>query len=188
MLHISPNFSPCFVETNKQMQKLALHAGDAFKETKVEGINWLNACQDFLATLGKIINDHGLSINLTPFQSAVHWRAEINKHETLIEAARSLKGGVEKLKVGEELWLPSNLMDSKVDQGMMLGFKRTSNKRFEILTINFGKGIESHHSILINGEKKFQSCLILKEVSGNRLCKEDFFENLIESICFTKMD
>ncbi len=186
-LSISPALMSANANANDRMQKLALHAGDAFiKGTAVVGIDWLEASNQFLAVLKKIIAENGLSIDLTPFYSAVHWRKIIEDHENLLDAAKSLRNGVEKLKVGEEIWIPSNILESTKDQGLLLGFKRTSNKRYEILTINFGNGIESHPSILINGEKKYQSALVLKSASANRLCQEDFFENLLEAVCFTK--
>lgn len=179
--------SPIFIETNNKMKKFALHSADAFiKGTPLEGVSWSNACRLFLDTLEKIIPNHLLSINLDPFHSAIAQRERINSHETLSLAANDLRISIHNLKVDEEIWIPTHLVDSENKQGMMLGFKRASSKRFEVLTINCGEGIECHPSIIINGEKKFQSCLVSKGVPANRLCENDFLENLLEVVCFSK--
>ena len=130
------------------------------------------ACLQRIAKVNQTLN---ASIDLSSLQSMIDWKEYLQK-DTIEVAAQQLNKSLAKLKNGEEIWLPA------VQGNIAIGIKRTSNKRYQITTINCS--YTSHHpSILVNGEQKIQSTLVYRNIAANRLCDLNFLENFLQTVC-----
>jgi hypothetical protein len=170
------------------LRMFGIETGDAFiGNTPIEGHQTVATYKQFLKGMESIIQTHNLPIDLDPFKKASEWANKIEQVFSLVglySLANEMKTAVESMKVGDSLWLPlgwSNREDG--GHAMSLCIRRISKSRYEVTTLNTGDGISHHPAIIIDGKRKTQTFLTISGVAANRLCRQEFFETILEMRC-----